>query len=207
MIKTILFDMGGVIMPIDRLEAVRRFKELGLSDAEQQLDEYTQNGIFGDLEEGKITTEDFRRELSLMVGRELTNDECRYAVLGYAMPVPEQNLKKLEELRSRGYRIVLLSNTNPHMMSYVRSSEFDGHGHGIGYYLDEIYTSYECGAMKPSPVFFKNVMEKESLNSDETLFLDDGPSNISAADALGIQTLFVEKGTDWTLTIDERLAL
>ena len=60
MIKNIVFDLGGVIMTIDQEEAVRRFKELGLANAERHLDPYTQTGIFGDIEEGKITAEDFR---------------------------------------------------------------------------------------------------------------------------------------------------
>ena len=59
-------------MTIDQGEALRRFKELGLADAERQLDPYTQSGIFGDVEEGKITAEEFRVELSRLVGRELS---------------------------------------------------------------------------------------------------------------------------------------
>ena len=64
MIKNIIFDLGGVIMTLDPPEAIRRFKALGLADAEQQMDSYTQGGIFGELEEGKISAETFRQELS-----------------------------------------------------------------------------------------------------------------------------------------------
>ena len=46
-IKTIVFDLGGVILTIDQSEAVRRFKELGLQDVEKHLDPYVQRGIFG----------------------------------------------------------------------------------------------------------------------------------------------------------------
>ena len=76
MIKNLIFDLGGVIMTIDQSEALRRFKETGLTDAETYLDPYTQSGIFGDVEEGKITAEEFRAELSRIIGRELTFDEC-----------------------------------------------------------------------------------------------------------------------------------
>jgi putative hydrolase of the HAD superfamily len=50
MIKTIVFDLGGVIITLDHAEAVNRFRKLGLNDAARQLDPYTQQGIFGDLE-------------------------------------------------------------------------------------------------------------------------------------------------------------
>ena len=108
MIKTILLDMGGVVITLNQQQAIKRFKDLGLHDAEQRLDAYTQQGIFGDLEAGKISEEDFRRELSLLVGHELSWEECRQAWLGYCGDVPQRNLDKMAELRRRGYRVVLL---------------------------------------------------------------------------------------------------
>ena len=54
MIKTILFDMGGVVITLAQPQAIERFKALGLKDAEQRLDAYTQQGIFGDLESGRL---------------------------------------------------------------------------------------------------------------------------------------------------------
>ena len=206
MIKTILFDMGGVVITLAQPQAIERFKALGLKDAEQRLDAYTQQGIFGDLESGKITDEVFRRELSVLVGRELTWQECLYAWKGYCGDVPKRNLRKMKELRERGYRVVLLSNTNPFMMSWVMSNEFDGEGHSLAYYLDAAYESYKCGAMKPDAKFFNAVIEGERLIPSETLFIDDGPRNIEAAKALGIQTLLVENGEDWTDRLEDLLS-
>ena len=206
MIKTILFDMGGVVITLAQPQAIERFKALGLKDAEQRLDAYTQQGIFGDLESGKITDEVFRRELSVLVGRELTWQECLYAWKGYCGDVPKRNLRKMKELRERGYRVVLLSNTNPFMMSWVMSNEFDGEGHSLAYYLDAAYESYKCGAMKPDAKFFNAVIEGERLIPSETLFIDDGPRNIEAAKALGIQTLLVKNGEDWTGKLEDILS-
>ena len=59
MIKNIIFDLGGVIITLDHQYAVKCFERLGLPDAALQLDPYTQGGMFGDLEEGKITAEEF----------------------------------------------------------------------------------------------------------------------------------------------------
>ena len=52
-IKTIVFDLGGVIITLDQSQAVRRFEELGLKDANERLNAYTQEGIFGELENGR----------------------------------------------------------------------------------------------------------------------------------------------------------
>ena len=115
MIKTIIFDMGGVVITIDQPKAVRRFEELGLKDAAKCLDPYTQAGIFGELEAGTISADDFQRELSAMVGRELSFEDCKYGWLGYLGDVPQRNLDTLRQLRIDGYHLVLLSNTNSFM--------------------------------------------------------------------------------------------
>ena len=203
MIKNLIFDLGGVIITLAPDEALRRFKSLGLENAEEQMDAYTQMGIFGQLEEGKISAEAFREELSRQVGREVTYDECRHAWLGYVKEVPQRNLDALLRLRSEGYRIILLSNTNPYMMSWVRSTEFDGHGHSIDYYMDACYLSYQLGVMKPDTEFFHRVLMTEKIMASESLFLDDGARNVATASQMGIRTYCPQNGADWTTTIYE----
>ena len=198
MIHNIIFDLGGVVITISQAEAIRRFAALGLTDAPQRLNPYTQAGIFGDLEEGKITAEDFRRELSTLTGCEQTFDSCRHAWLGYHADLPERNLDMLRRLRREGYRLILLSNTNPFMMSWAMSDEFDGQGHPMTYYFDACYLSYKLKVMKPSERFFRHVLAAEGIAPDETLFVDDGPRNVAVASQLGIHTLCPENGSDWT---------
>lgn len=197
-IKNIVFDLGGVIMTLDPAEALRRFKALGLSDAERYLDAYTQSGVFGNLEEGKITAEDFRSKLSSLTGHELTFDECKHAWLGYRKDVPQRNLDLLKELRAKGYRLILLSNTNPFMMDWALSSEFDGKGSSLNDYFDALYLSYRLGIMKPAPDFFRQVLDNENILPEETLFVDDGPRNVEAAGKLGFITMCPDNGSDWT---------
>lgn len=197
-IKNIVFDLGGVIMTLDPAEALRRFKALGLSDAERYLDAYTQSGIFGNLEEGKITAEDFRSKLSSLTGHELTFDECKHAWLGYRKDVPQRNLDLLKELRAKGYRLILLSNTNPFMMDWALSSEFDGKGSSLNDYFDALYLSYRLGIMKPAPDFFRQVLDNENILPEETLFVDDGPRNVEAAGKLGFMAMCPDNGSDWT---------
>lgn len=197
-IKNIVFDLGGVIMTLDPAEALRRFKALGLSDAERYLDSYTQSGIFGNLEEGNITAEDFRSKLSSLTGHELTFDECKHAWLGYRKDVPQRNLDLLKELRAKGYRLILLSNTNPFMMDWALSSEFDGKGSSLNDYFDALYLSYRLGIMKPAPDFFRQVLDNENILPEETLFVDDGPRNVEAAGKLGFMTMCPDNGSDWT---------
>lgn len=200
-VKNIVFDLGGVIITLDQPQAVRRFQELGVKDAAERLDPYTQTGIFGDLEKGSITGEDFRRELSRLAGRELTYSDCCYAWQGYAKEVPQRNLDALVRLRSEGHRIILLSNTNPYMMEWVMSDRFDGRGHSLAHYVDAMYLSYEMKMLKPDESFFRQVLMSEQIVPSDTLFVDDGPRNVAAASQIGILTFCPENGSDWTKDI------
>lgn len=198
MIKTVIFDLGGVVVTLDPQQAIRRFQDLGLADAGQRLDSYTQSGIFGDLEHGLITAEDFRREFSKLVGREVTHEACAYAWQGYALEVPERNLQTLVRLRQEGYRVLLLSNTNPYMMEWAESPDFDGQGHPVSYYFDHCYLSYQLKLMKPSEMIFRELLRQEKTFASECLFIDDGARNVATASQLGMRTLMPENGADWT---------
>lgn len=205
MIKNIIFDFGGVIITLDQQQAVRRFKEMGLEDAEKQLDPYTQKGIFGDLELGKITGDEFQEELSRLVGREVSFEECRHAWVGYCGELPQRNLAALLRLRQEGYRLIMLSNTNPFMMSWAESADFDGCGHGVSHYFDSTYKSYQVKMMKPDINFFHHVLMQERIFAEETLFVDDGPRNVAVASQMGIRTFCPQNGSDWTSSIYDHL--
>lgn len=205
MIRNIIFDLGGVIITLDHQYAVSCFTQLGLTDADRQLDPYTQGGMFGDLEEGKITAGEFIDQLSEACGRTLTYDECLSAWLAYRKDLPQRNLDALRQLRKEGYRLILLSNTNPFMMHWADSEDFDGMGHSISDYFDALYMSYKVGMMKPDPMFFRKVLMDEQIIPSETLFVDDGPRNVAAASQLGITTYCPENGIDWTSEIYSHL--
>lgn len=206
-IKNIAFDLGGVVIALSYEQAVRRFEEIGLKDARQHLDAFHQRGIFGDLERGIITTEEFRIELGKLIGREVTYDECLYAWHGYVEYVPQKNLQMLLKLRQLGYKVCLLSNTNPFMMQWAMSNEFDGNGHSMDYYFDNLYLSYKYKNMKPSPEIFKIMLEGQQSSAEETLFIDDGQKNVEAAKELGMKTLFPENNEDWTEPLAKLLGI
>lgn len=197
-IKNIALDLGGVIISLSQPRAVEAFAALGLKDAAQRLDPYRQSGIFGELEEGAISAEEFTQSLSKLVGRELTHEECLKAWHAYVSDLPERNLRAVERLRSMGYKVCLLSNTNPFMMEWARSKAFDGKEGGIDRYFDRLYLSYECKVMKPSPEIFRMMLEGQGATAEETLFVDDSITNAKTAEALGIMTLCPKTNEDWT---------
>lgn len=204
-IKNVVFDFGGVIIDIDRDKAVRRFKEIGVEEADTYLDLYKQNGIFLEIEDGSITPETFQAKLGAMAGRTLSFEDCVYAWTGYVKGVDACKLEYLSDLRRRGYRVYILSNTNPFMMSWALSKEFTPAGKALSEYADELFLSYQMKMVKPSVEIFQYMMEHAHLQAKETLFVDEGLANVRIAEELGLHTYLPANGEDWRPAIEKML--
>ena len=64
MVKAIVFDLGGVLIDLDFDRSVRAFREiLGYEKITEILDLYHQKGIYGEMEGGRITADEFRAEV------------------------------------------------------------------------------------------------------------------------------------------------
>ena len=197
-ITNVVFDFGGVVAPADLSVVINKFKALGIKNIEEYLNMVRQRGFFGDFEAGLIDEEEFRSKVSKEAGREVTMEECRDAYMGFFSTVPERNLELFRKLRAEGYRLSLLSNTNPFIMEWSLSKAFDGHGHSLDEYLDSIYVSYKMKVMKPDERIFRMMLESENVAPSRILFIDDGPKNVEAARRIGINALQATNGEDWT---------
>ena len=60
-------------------------------------------------------------------------------------------------------------------------------------YLDDIIISSEIHLIKPNYDFYKYILNKYNINSDNVLFLDDNKDNIETAGEMGINTILVNK--------------
>ena len=97
--------------------------------------------------------------------------------MGFFSGVDEHILTLLEELRHR-YRLYVLSNTNPYVISWACSKQFSPAGKPLDAYFDKLYLSYEMGHTKPDERIFRHILSDAQLNAAETLFVDDGASNV-----------------------------
>lgn len=201
-IKNIVFDLGGVIITLERAEAVRRFKEAGLKNAEELLDAYHQKGIFLELEEGKLTKEEFYGAVRKEAGRDIPAEVIDRAWLSFLKEVPGYKLEMLEVLR-KNYNIYLLSNTNPVIMDWAKSPAFSPQGKGINCFFDKIYASYQIGYTKPAPEIFEFMFADAGMIPSETLFIDDGMANIETANKLGMKTYQAKNGEDFRYIFGE----
>lgn len=204
MIKAILFDAGGVLLNLD-VEACRvAFKEiLGYDKIDELLDPCHQKGIYGDLEEGKIDSTEFRR-LVLSESRPGSTpemvDACMAALLTDVDACKAEYLREL----SKKYDLYVLSNNNE--ISWARFEQiFLRDGIPLRKIFKNYFISCRIGILKPDIRIYRHVLDAIGLPPEEILFIDDSMSNVEAASSLGVRARFYEIGSDLKALIESEL--
>ena len=202
MIKNLLFDLGWVIMDIEKENCVQAYRELGLRNAEKYFGEFSQQGPFMLLEEGAISADEFHAYLRPELPAEVTDAQIDEAFCKFLTGIPVHRLAALRQLRRR-YKVFMLSNTNPIMWNSRISEEFCKEGRVREDYFDGMVTSFEARALKPDRRIFDYAVNKLGREPDETLFLDDSETNLKAASKLGFNTALVAPGMEFTDIIEK----
>ena len=195
-VKNLLFDFGGVIVSLNKQNAINKFRELGVTNIEDYLNEFRQSGIFLEYEEGKLNAEEFYAAFRKLAGKEdIASDDIDAAWMGFLAGIPEYKFELLKELR-KTYNVYLLSNTNPSVAKWARTSDFSPEGLTIEDYFDKCYMSFEIGHAKPEREIYDFIIKDSGMNPEETLFFDDGQANLDAAAKLGFQTYLANQDED-----------
>jgi putative hydrolase of the HAD superfamily len=199
--KAIIFDMGGVLVDLDMDACRDAFKyDLGFEEIDTILDPCHQKGIIGDLEEGLVTAEEFRKyvlERSREGATEQDVDEAFAKILVGIEPSKIELLKKL----SAEYDIYMLSNNNPVALPYS-ARMFEDAGFSLKKDFKKCFISYQMKMLKPSEAFYKAVMNEIGLPASEMIFIDDSQKNVDAAIAAGLPAVWYEPGTDLAAVVD-----
>ena len=204
MIKAIIFDMGGVLVDLDIEDCKKAFKErLGYYDIDEIIDACHQKGIYGDLEEGILSADDFR---SIVLAGSRPDavaedvDEAMSHILVGIEPYKAEMLKRLSEK----YELYMLSNNNPICVRYSRKM-FEDAGIPLDNIFRKCYFSYEMKALKPSETFYRNVVSDIVLPSEQMLFIDDSMKNVEGSMAAGLPAVFYQPGTDLEALLEDVL--
>jgi len=194
-ISTIIFDLGGVLINLDLVRCIQRFKELGVQNFEDKLSNFGQKGFFLQFEKGGIDIPEFCNEVRKLAAVPLTDQQIIDAWCLFLVDIPDYKMELLLKLKQR-YRLLLLSNTNPIHIEISTAREFERFGRKMEDVFDKCYFSYDMKMAKPDAEIFEALLADAGAKPEECLFLDDGPKNIEQATRLGIRSYLVDVNED-----------
>lgn len=184
---TIVFDLGGVLIDWNPRHLYRQ-----LFDDTDQMERFL----------AEVTTSDWNRELD--AGRpfaegvawlaaahpgERERIEAYHARWDEMLGGPiEAGVAVLADLRAAGAKLYALSNWSAETFQLTRDrfpflDWFDG-----------VLISGEVGLTKPDPRLFRLLAERFGLEPRETVFVDDQPANVEAAQRLGFTAIRFQSG-------------
>ena len=192
-IKNIIFDLGGVILDIDESIVYKELEKMGINITElAHSKEFVD--ILSKFDIGVYTAPTFRKKIKAFLGQEKMTDQ-KFDSLWNAMllDIPRERIEAIEQVKKH-YKIFLMSNSNEiHYDLYVRDLQLRFGYNEFDELFNKSYFSFDIHLEKPDPRFFELILDHEGLLPEETLFIDDSPRNIEAAQALGIRTYHISR--------------
>lgn len=188
-IRTFLFDMGNVLVHFSHEQMCAQIAAVSGGDVEWIRAFLFDSGLQIEFESGKLSEAEFHALLERHVERTIDIDELRFA----ASDIFELNaplLPILNALKSRGHRLVLLSNTSFSHFEFIRR-RFD-----VLDQFDDFVLSYEVGALKPASAIFESALQKIDCEPSECFYTDDIVEYVEMARTFGIHAeTFVDAET------------
>lgn len=171
MIKVIAFDLVGVLVSE---------KDIELSEVEEKLER-----MFGP----NLNDEDYLKQAKKIVEKDSEVINTTKVLINKLYKVKDKKIfKKINEI-NENVKIIIATNHLSFVKDFIKESfNID--------YLDDIIISAEIHKIKPNLDFYQYILNKYSIESKELLFLDDNINNINGAQALGINTIKIEKDTN-----------
>ncbi len=197
MIKTIIFDIGRVLIEFEWHDYVRKlFDEKTASEVTAAM---WGTGYWKELDRAVLTDEeildlfysagpDYKAEIREAFDRV---GEC-VKRRGWAIPF-------IEDLKARGYKVLYLSNFSGHVMgSNPEALDFIPHMDGGVY-------SCDVNVIKPAPEIYTKIIEKYDLVPEECLFIDDHKDNTSMAKKFGMKAIVFETREQMEADLEQAL--
>lgn len=204
-IDTVIFDVGGVLAATGRLSDIA--KRFPPEHAERVLElfigDYAEDGDhpWHRLERGEITLRENRR-LNRIALDEAGIELPPAPPGGLPMIVfnaSEPMVELIQELRAAGIRLGVLTNNVAEFRDDWRAMmPFDE-------WFDDVVDSHEVGLRKPNPEIYQLALARLGAEAGRTAFLDDVPTNVSAAESVGIRGVLVEEDPTEAIATVRRL--
>ncbi len=180
MIRAVIFDWGGVLIENPAPALLAYFsRRLGVSPEEL-------NGAYREYAEafqkGRISEEELWRRVSAQLGtRELPPSSLWYEAFREVYTPREEVFSLASDLKGRGYKIGLLSNTEEGAARYFQEQ---------GYEMFDV-TVFSCreGTRKPERMIYEIALKRLGVFPQEAIFIDDNEEFVKGAKEVGMEAI------------------
>lgn len=191
-LKNIIFDLGGVLMDWDP-----RYLYSKIFNDTDEMEWFLSNVCTPEWNEQQDAGRTFKEATSLLIEQ---YPKYEKEILAFDERWEEtikgsfaDTVKVLEDINTLGkYTLFALTNWSGEKFPIVRK-QYDFYNRFV-----DILVSGDEKMIKPNPEIFHLAIERFSIKSEETLFIDDNQANIEAAKKLNFQTIHFKKATDIT---------
>jgi len=185
MYKTVIFDMGKVLIHFDFKRGYRALEGLCPYPAAEIPRRLGSTGLVERFEAGLVEPRDFVEQFSHILELQLDYERfCEiWSCIFTETLIPESMLAAL----AARYRLLLLSNTNAIHFEVLRHK----YGHLLRHFHDLIL-SYEVRALKPQPQIYRAALQRAECLPGECFYTDDIAAYVDAARQMGIDAVQFE---------------
>lgn len=179
MIQTFLFDLGNVLAFFSHERMFEQIGALCEKSGPEVRELLIGSGLQSKFDHGLLSEAGFQGELEQIVGQKFDSEEL-YRAGADIFELNTSMMPVLDALKSSGYRLVLLSNTNHAHIRFIRDS-FD-----VLDYFDDFVLSHEVGANKPAAAIYEAALAKIDCAPSNCFYTDDIEEFVLAGRRFGL---------------------
>lgn len=179
-IKTLIFDLGNVIVNVDENKCFQKLAMDGNKTVSYIKNYHEKSASRKAFERGEISPRQFYHKMAADLNLKMGFDEFKNAWCGIF--TLNKNVERFIKNVKKDFKLVLLSNTDVLHFEYIKTkfgivNDFDGH-----------VLSYKVGYRKPNPLIFLNALKKAKAIPFNCAYIDDIPQFVCVARLLGIKS-------------------
>ena len=189
MIRTVISDMGNVILPFDISVFLKRIAKYSSLEKEEIMSiPVLHDGLIESFGKGRISPKRYYKGMKDIFKVDL-KFKAFLDIYCDIFSLDSSVLETLAQLKGK-HRLILLSNTDTLHFNYIekRFPEI--------FIFDEYILSYKVGSVKPEEKIFKIAIEKSGAEPQNILFIDDMEENIRVAAKIGMKTIHFNSKTN-----------